>query len=236
MRHGLSVIALVISVAAFVVALAGVLTRGPSEAPEAPEDMLLAARKQLSGVADERKETRKELDRLAKDVTRAIEAGPAGKGTSLDPAQVKDLVKREVEAALLKRLGEEAARAKAVAGKPGARQPAGKAAGDAAPGASAKLKDFNDMLAEIDETFKLDKGRSARVRGALTGLRDELNRVFSDARDGKIKDGERDSRAATARKRADDAITGVLGRRAFERFKEWRAGSEKSYVRNFFGL
>ena len=121
MRHGLPVIALVISVVAFIVALAGVLTRGPSETPEAPEDMLRAARRQLSDVADERKDTREELDRLAKDVTRAIEAGPAGKGTSLNPAQVRDIVKREVDAALRMRLGVEAAKAKATAGKRGAR-------------------------------------------------------------------------------------------------------------------
>jgi hypothetical protein len=237
MRHGLPVIALVVSVAAFVVALAGVLTRGPSEAPEAPEDMLRAAGKQLSDVADERKETRKELDRLAKDVTRAIEAGPAGRAPSLDPAQVRDIAKREVDAALRKRLGEEAAKAKAkverspLAGERGADEPAKKAAEP-----SAKLKEFNDMLAEIDEAFKLDKMRSARVRGALTQLREELNRVFKDARDGKIKDQDRDSRASAARRRADDTITGVLGRRAFERFKKWRAESEKTYVRRFFGL
>ena len=92
------------------------------------------------------------------------------------------------------------------------------------------------MLAEMDKAFKLDKRKSARVRGALTQLRVELNRVFRDASAGKIKDKERDSRARAARKRADDTITGVLGRRAFERFKKWRTESEKEYVKHFFGL
>ena len=104
-------------------------------------------------------------------MTRAIEAGPAGKGTSLNPAQVRDIVKREVDAALRKRLGEEAAKAKATAGKRGARgpakEPAKKTAGGAARGQTAKLKDFNDMLAEMVQICKAKRKatKAAGVKG-----------------------------------------------------------------------
>jgi hypothetical protein len=256
MRDGLPVIALVISILAFVVAMAGVLTRGPSEIPEPPEEKLNAAVTQLAQVVQSREAADKEFDRLRRDVVRAIEAGPGGQSGGLDPAEIRDAVKREVDAALRKRLNEEIQRAKAAAKKPAAKKPGGarpaakrpaakkpggarpaaKRTGAAASRASGKLKEFNDMLSEIEKTLKLDRNRAARVRSALTVLREELNRIFRDERAGKVKAEERDSRAEAARKRADARLTGILGKKTFERFAQWRAASKDAYVTRFFGL
>jgi hypothetical protein len=224
MRDGLPVIALLVSAVALVVALAGVVTSGPSETPQPPEQMLRDAMAQLSDVAEERKRARREFDRLSKDVVRAIEAGPAGQGGGLDLAEVREVVKREVDASLRKRLNEEIARAKTAAGGKQAPKPAG------------KVKEFDDMISEMEKALSLDGNRSGRVRTALTGLRNELNTIFREERAGKIKAGERDARAGAARKRTDVKLTGILGRETFERFKKWRAASKNAYARRFFGL
>ncbi len=243
MRDGLPVIAFVIAVVALVVALAGVVTRGPSEMPEPPEEMLKGATRQLADVARERRIARKEFDRLSKDVVRAIEAGPAGRGGGLDPGEVRDIVSREVDDALRRRLNEEIAKAKAKAAakKPtGAKAAPKKAGGPAPPAAeqktSAKSKDFNGMLAEIEKALKLDKKKAGGVRSTLTGLRGDLNRIFRDERAGKMKAAERDSKAVDARKRADGKLAGILGKGTFERFTKWRAASKNAYARRFFGL
>ncbi len=251
MRDGLPVIAFVIAVVALVVALAGVVTRGPSEMPEPPEEKLNAATRQLDAVAGERRTARKEFDRLSKDVVRAIEAGPAGRGGGLDLDEVRDIVGRQVDDALRKRLNEEIAKAKAkvAAKKPAPPKTASKKApkkapkkvGDAAPRpakpkTSAKSKEFNDMLAEIEKTLKLDKNKAGRVRSTLTGLRGDLNNIFRDERAGKIKAAKRDSMAGDARKGADGKLAGVLGKGTFDRFTKWRAASKSAYVRRFFGL
>lgn len=251
MRDGLPVIAFVIAVVALVVALAGLVTRGPSETPEPPKEKLDAATRQLDDVARQRRTARKDFDRLSKDVVRAIEAGPAGRGGGLDLDEVRDIVGRQVDDALRKRLKEEIAKAKAkVAVKkptppkaapkkaPGA---APKKAGDAAalaakPKTSAKSKEFNDMLAAIEKALKLDKKKAGGVRSALTGLRGDLNRIFRDERAGKIKAAERDTMAGNARKGADGKLAGILGKGTFTRFTKWRAASKNAYVRRFFGL
>ena len=224
MRDGLPVIAVLISAVALAVALAGVVTSGPSETPEPPEQMLRDAMAQLSDVAEERKTARREFDRLSKDVVRAIEAGPAGRGGGLDLDEVRDIVKREVDGALRKRLNEEIQRAKA--GTP-QRQ---------APKAAGKAKNFDDMISELEKALSLDKNRSGRVRTTLTGLRNDLNTIFREERAGKIKAEERKARAGAARKRADVKLTGILGQQTFERFKKWRAASKNAYAKHFFGL
>lgn len=253
MRDGLPVIAFVIAVVALVVALAGVVTRGQSETPEPPEEMLKGATRQLAEVARERRIARKEFDRLSKDVVRAIEAGPAGRGGGLDLEEVRDIVGREVDDALRRRVNEEIAKAKAKAKgkakvavkKPGppkaASKKAAKKAGDAAPRAakqkkSDKSKEFDGMLAEIEKALKLDKKKAGGVRSALRDLRGELNRIFGDERDGKIKAAERDSRAGAARKRADGKLAVILGKGTFQRFTKWRVASKNAYARRFFGL
>jgi hypothetical protein len=131
-------------------------------------------------------------------------------------------VKREVDAALRKRLDEEIAKTKAAAGKQ-APKPAGKA------------EVFNDMISEMEKALSLDGNRSGRVRSVLTGLRNELNTIFREERAGKIKAEERDARAEAARKRTDVKLTGILGRETFERFKKWRAASKNAYAKRFFG-
>ncbi len=213
MRDGLSVVALLVSAGALVVALAGLAFWGPSEPEEVPTEMLEQATRRLDKVEQRRLSLREEIVRLEAQVTRAIELGSPGAGAEIDKTDIENRVRMAVGVEMSRRLADEA-----------------KKAGAPAPALTAPQK-FDGMLAALEKALKLDANRMHALRARLTSLRRELNTIR-----GKATGAERERRYGLARRRADTDLRRVLGPDEFRKLVTWRRTKAGSSVKRFFGL
>jgi len=217
MRDGLPVISLVAAVLALIVALAGFAYRGSPGGEEAPEELLQGALKKLADVEADRKAARAEIERLRKDVARALEALPGSQSRAPDRAALERLVEQAVDGALRKRIEEEAAKA-------------GLATAPAQP--PSAQQQFDAMVDSLAKAVGLDAARLQEPKKLLAGLRGELNAIFKSG----APEAERDRRAAEARKRTEEALRKLLSAEEFARYLAWKESSTDDYARRFFGL
>lgn len=213
MRSGMSVMALVVSAAALVVALAGLAFWRPSEPEEIPTEMLEQATRRLDKVEERRQSLREEIVKLEAQVTRAIELGSPGAAVKIDKTDIENRVKMAVAAVMRTTLAKEAEK---VGAPPPTRTPQQK---------------FDDMLAAIEKALKLDGNGMHALRARLTSLRNELNTIR-----GKARGAERERRYRLARRRVDDDLRRVLGRDGFRKFVAWRKTKSGPYAKKLFGL
>lgn len=218
MRDGIPVIALVTSCVAFFVAVIGILARGGTRARETPEDMLSRAAGQLETAGRERREARRLMTELDRKVTRALEAAPVLTSDAHQDPALERLVKEAVQQELAARLEREAA----------------------AAGLELKTTElaaqFEKMVAEATRRLSLRGAKAKALRDVLSGLRGELNAVYTAEKKGKIKPPERDARAKAARKRAEERLKRVLSPTELGKLEKWRSSKDAGpYVRRFFG-
>ncbi len=213
MRDGISVVALLVSAAALVIALAGLAFWGPPEPKEVPTEMLEQATRRLDKVEQRRQSLREEIVRLEAQVTRAIELGSPGAGVKIDKTDIENRVKMAVAAEMRVKLAEEAKKA------------------GAPPPARTAQQQFDDMLAVVEKALKLDGNKMHAMRARLTSLRRELNAIR-----GKAGGAERERRYGLARRRTDADLRRVLGPNEFRKFDVWRRTKSSPYARKLFGL
>ena len=212
MRDGMPVVALVVAVIALVVAFSGLVSRGDSGPEDAPEEAIEKAERRLDAVERQRQAMRKEMAEIASQAARAIELGSGAGGARVDPAELENRVRQAVDAAMRKRLGDEAKRA-----------------GAPAPKATVQDK-FDAMLQEVNKALALDKAKGDALRITLDRLRGELNNVFRAH-----KGPERERQARLVRSRADASLRRVLSPAEFDNFAKWRKSSKNEYAKRFFG-
>jgi hypothetical protein len=213
MRDGIPVIALATAIVALLVALAGFVSRGPSEPHEPPEEILKQAEGRLKGMELQRQSMREDMAELRALVTRAVELAPARATGGADRAQIENAVKSAVDSALRKRLEKEAARV------------------GAPPPKKTPQQEFEGMLLAIVKDLKFERNKMLAVRNVLGRLRDRLNQVYR-SRTG----SQRNREAGRARSKADADLVKILSPAEFQRFHKWRKSSRDSYVKKFFGL
>lgn len=212
MRDGMPVVALVVAIIALVVAFSGFVSRGESEPEDAPEEAIRKAEKRLDAVERRRQAMRKEMAEIAVQAARAIELGSGTGGAKIDTAELDRRVRAAVDAAMRRRLGEEAARV-------------------GAPPPKATVQDkFDAMLRELSKALALEKGKSEALQSTFVRLRVDLNKVFKAHRG-----AERERQARLIRSRADASLRKVLSPAEFDGFDKWRKGTKNDYAKRFFG-
>lgn len=216
MRDGLPVIALATAIVALIVAIAGLAYRGSDKPEEAPEELLQNAMNRLSAIEAERKSMRVELDKLQKDVTRALEA-IGGRLSGPSQAELERLAQQAVDTALRKRLEEEAAKA---------------GVSMVAPQRPSAQQQFESMFDALAGAVKPEPSKLQGIKGMLSGLRTELNTIYRS----ELPEAERNKRAASARARTEEALKKLLSAEEFARYEAWKKSSTDEYVQRFFGL
>jgi protein-tyrosine-phosphatase len=214
MRDGLPVIALVISVVALLVALAGLVTGRAPDDEQSPKEIIEDARRALDFTKDRRAEFDREVTKLREEVKRAVEVGPPEEDQEKRRVEMENAVRRIVQEEMDKRLKEKAAEV-----------------GAGAPKASAEQQ-FEEMLQEAKRVLSLDDARHAAVRNVLEVLRRDLNDVLKAS----LPEPASKQKFAEARQKADKELSRILGPGGYQEYKKWAAESKSDYIRRFFGV